>query len=230
MNNAAIAVIAVVVICVGIGAAVIIGNNSNDSEITEGVIYHGNGGTNDGKTTFSITDHKVMQSLFTWDGYKFVSWNTKNDGTGTTYKEGDTIDFGSGQVVNLYAMWKVIGHSITLSTWTGDLSFSYDNENIGFFGVDIPDSGTITVKITAPEGATNVKYERTTISTGERDTVQYDIVKDGVTTHYTCVMHVYRGDESCTPTFTTVSDGVEMKIDCNNTNISFSYTSIRGSK
>lgn len=230
MNNAAIAVIAVVVICVGIGAAVIIGNNSNDSEITEGVIYHGNGGTNDGKTTFSITDHKVMQSLFTRDDYKFVSWNTASDGSGKTYVEGDTIDFKSGQVVNLYAMWKVIGHSITLSTWTGDLSFSYDNENIGFFGVDIPDSGTITVKITAPEGATNVKYERTTISTGERDTVQYDIVKDGVTTHYTCVMHVYRGDESCTPTFTTVSDGVEMKIDCNNTNISISYTSIHGSK
>ncbi len=92
MNKVAIAVIAVVVICVGIGAAVMIGNNSNDSEITEGVIYHGNGGTNDGKTTFSVTEHKVMQSLFTWDGYKFVSWNTSSDGKGTnTTKETPSI-------------------------------------------------------------------------------------------------------------------------------------------
>lgn len=227
MNNAAIAVIAVVVICVGIGAAVMIGNsNSNDSEITEGVIYHGNGGTNDGKTTFSITDHKVMQSLFTRDDYKFVSWNTASDGSGKTYVEGDTIDFKSGQVVNLYAMWKVIGHSITVSWTSGDLSFYYENEKIGLFGLDIPDSGTITVKITAPEGATNFKYEVATLSSGERDTVQYDIVKDGVTTHYTCPVYVYRGGEKYTPTFTTVSDGVEVAIECNNTDVSISYSSI----
>lgn len=224
MNNAAIAVIAVVVICVGIGAAVMIGNNSNDSEITEGVIYHGNGGTNEGKTTFSITDHKVMQSLFTWDGYKFVSWNTKNDGTGTTYNEGDTIDFKSGQVVDLYAMWKVIGHSITLSSFTGDISFYYDNEKIGFFGVDIPDTGEITVKIKAPEGASNVEYKLITLSTGSNcNTIQYDLEKDGSTVHYTYLIYAHCGNESYTPTFTTVTDGVEMKIDCNDTDISISY-------
>ena len=201
-----------------------IGNNSNDSEITEGVIYHGNGGTNDGKTTFSVTEHKVLQSLFTWDGYKFVSWNTKSDGSGDKYVEGDTIDFKSGQVVNLYAMWEVIGHSITISS-LGTLSFSYDNERIGIFGVDIPDSGSITVKITAPEGATNVQYKVETLSTGDRNTVQYDIVEDGATVHYTCFVSVYRGDESYAPTFTTVSDGVEVAIECNSTDVSISYWS-----
>ncbi len=128
--------------------------------------------------------------------------------------------------MNLYATWKVIGHSITLSSW-GNLSFYYDDEAIGFFGLDIPDSGTITVKIKAPEGAKNVEYKLTTLSSGSNcNTVQYDLEKDGSTVHYTHIMYAHRGDESYTPTFATVSDGVEMTIECNNTDISISYGSM----
>ena len=37
----------------------------------------------------------------------FVSWNTKNDGTGTEYKQGDTIEFTKSETLTLYAIWKV---------------------------------------------------------------------------------------------------------------------------
>ncbi len=37
-------------------------------------------------------------------GYSFVGWNTKADGTGTTYQEGHTFVIGSANVT-LYAQW-----------------------------------------------------------------------------------------------------------------------------
>ncbi|MGL6197579.1 MAG: InlB B-repeat-containing protein [Lachnospiraceae bacterium] len=37
----------------------------------------------------------------------FVSWNTKADGTGTEYKQGDTIEFTKSETLTLYAIWKV---------------------------------------------------------------------------------------------------------------------------
>lgn len=42
--------------------------------------------------------------------HQLVGWNTKADGTGKSYKPGDTIDkslFGTGQEITLYAQWEV---------------------------------------------------------------------------------------------------------------------------
>ena len=52
-------------------------------------------------TTASV---KLNQSTFTREGYDFAGWNTKADGTGTGYADGDTITL-SGDLT-LYAQWE----------------------------------------------------------------------------------------------------------------------------
>lgn len=47
------------------------------------------------------------------DGYEFLSWNTKADGTGTTYASGATYSANAG--VTLYAQWKSITYIITFN-------------------------------------------------------------------------------------------------------------------
>ena len=50
----------------------------------------------------------ISQELFTKAGYTFVSWNTKADGTGTSYTKGQVLDehlATNGETVTLYAIW-----------------------------------------------------------------------------------------------------------------------------
>ena len=42
---------------------------------------------------------------FTRVDYKFVGWNTAADGSGTSYIDGDTVNFADGGIVRLYAQW-----------------------------------------------------------------------------------------------------------------------------
>ena len=49
----------------------------------------------------------VSSTVPTRSGYTFVCWNTKADGTGTTYNSGQTYSFEQdGGTVTLYAIWK----------------------------------------------------------------------------------------------------------------------------
>ena len=49
---------------------------------------------------FSVTDNN-----FTRPGYEFIGWNTKADGTGTSYTVGSNITITSNQT--LYAQWRI---------------------------------------------------------------------------------------------------------------------------
>lgn len=51
-----------------------------------------------------IDDLNVYTSVPTIDGYVFKEWNTKKDGTGTTYNPNDV--YGSRQGIVLYAIWQ----------------------------------------------------------------------------------------------------------------------------
>ena len=73
--------------------------------------YNGNG--NDGGSTASST-HTVdlVKNLtvngFTKTGYTFIGWNTKADGTGTPYKDQQSVKnlaYENGATVTLYAQW-----------------------------------------------------------------------------------------------------------------------------
>ena len=47
----------------------------------------------------------------TWAGHTFVSWNTKADGTGTSYSPGGTYSANAG--VTLYAIWSTISYTVS---------------------------------------------------------------------------------------------------------------------
>lgn len=56
----------------------------------------------------------------------FAGWNTKQDGTGITYKKGDSIPFEvahNGEVVVLYAQWESIPVTITYTDGVGGAAF-----------------------------------------------------------------------------------------------------------
>jgi hypothetical protein len=70
----------------------------------------------------------------TRDGYKFVSWNTSTDGSGTSYAPGASFTLGAeGEVETLFAQWAVlpdeptglsveVGSGEALLTWTAPVS------------------------------------------------------------------------------------------------------------
>lgn len=85
-------------------------------------VYHAGDIANHGSgwSTFTITPPA---------GQKFVSWNTKPDGTGTSYKMGDQIPLDKPAIdstvssmpdVNLYAQWKTAFKATTLPSAGGN--------------------------------------------------------------------------------------------------------------
>ena len=73
--------------------------------------YNGNG--NDGGSTASSTHtvdlaKNLTVNGFTKTGYTFIGWNTKADGTGTPYKDQQSVKnlaYENGATVTLYAQW-----------------------------------------------------------------------------------------------------------------------------
>ncbi len=91
------------------------------------VTYNANGGSGnvpiDSTTYESGSTATVLGSgNLSFDGYHFAGWNTRSDGTGTTYQEGNTFSISDNVI--LYAQWEQ--HSYINSTvtfeWSDDLS------------------------------------------------------------------------------------------------------------
>ena len=86
-------------------------SNSNDIE----------GEMGDQTISTSATSIDLYAPNFKHDGYGFVSWNTKPNGTGTNYGPQQTIEFTAGQYntggLRLYANWKVSQGN--MQNWSG---------------------------------------------------------------------------------------------------------------
>lgn len=52
----------------------------------------------------AIKSNRIKENLFTKDGYIFDGWNTKANGTGTFYENGQFVEFTENQI--LYAQWE----------------------------------------------------------------------------------------------------------------------------
>ncbi len=88
------------------------------------ITYFGNGGTG------SVKDDKeyepgasvtVKSNSFTRSGYNFLNFNTKANGTGTSYNPGDTLTINSN--IELYAQWEqstVITYSLNYNANGGE--------------------------------------------------------------------------------------------------------------
>lgn len=116
------------------------------------IAYNANGGSGapSKQTKTYGTTLKLSKTKPTRDGYTFTSWNTKRDGSGTSYVAGDTygVDLDGG-TVTLYAQWKRNQYTVTYdcktnggdSNFTAKVYFGY-NIDLGKTGRKTGDTGT----------------------------------------------------------------------------------------
>ena len=77
------------------------------------VTYNGNGNTGGSTSNQSKIDGTALtlrQNGFTKTGYTFVKWNTKADGTGTSYNAG--ASYTTDAALTLYAIWQINSYTI----------------------------------------------------------------------------------------------------------------------
>ncbi len=109
--------------------------------ITYTVAYNGNGATG-GSTASSTHTYNVAKALttngFTRTGYTFAGWNTKADGTGTNYTNGQSVTNLSstqGATITLYAKWSQGSYTLTIDpdggTYDGKTTNTTVNQNYG---------------------------------------------------------------------------------------------------
>ena len=136
--------------------------------------------------TTNNTTHKYDSTVvlsnngFNKKGYLFKEWNTKSDGTGTSYSAGQTLskpNFTSvnGGTFTLYAIWEPIRYSIRFNSNDTDIldyngKDSYYQEVIGSDG-----KSTNDIRYDQPITLNDITFERTkdiTLADGS-------IIKDG---------------------------------------------------
>ena len=90
------------------------------------IAFRGNGSTSGTMKTVSNCNYGSTYTLKTntykRTGYTFAGWNTKANGTGTTYRNAAKIKnltTSNGRTIILYAQWKPVKYSIRYSLGTG---------------------------------------------------------------------------------------------------------------
>lgn len=96
------------------------------SSTTYSATYNGNNATSGSTSLTTYTDPPdtsgtVANNGFSRTGYRFTSWNTAANGTGTGYNEG--VSF-SGNINPLYAQWTPNSYTISYSSSNGSVSGS----------------------------------------------------------------------------------------------------------
>jgi len=89
------------------------------------VTFNSNGGS--GTMTLQSYSYGEAQALtannFTRNGYTFAGWDTKADGTGTSYTDKQFVTFtpaNDGDSITLYAQWKPKQYTVSLDTNGGE--------------------------------------------------------------------------------------------------------------
>ena len=127
------------------------------------ISYDANGGEGSIDSQEGVCEARISNNSFTYEDKAFVSWNTKADGTGITYNEGDSIILNED--ITLYAIWSdgYLGtfniNNGTITTYkTTDYSDGLDNQsnararNSSTGEIDISGDGQINFKIVPEEG------------------------------------------------------------------------------
>ena len=90
------------------------------------VKFNGNGNTSGSMSNQSFTYDEEPRALttnaFTRDGYTFAGWNTKEDGTGTKFTDGEKVQnltANNNSIYNIYAQWTINQYTLTYSAGEG---------------------------------------------------------------------------------------------------------------
>ena len=77
------------------------------------VTFNANGGEGsmDAQTVSASTDTALTANTFTRTGYTFTGWNTAQDGSGTPYANGATVNLTED--LTLYAQWQINTYTVT---------------------------------------------------------------------------------------------------------------------
>ncbi len=144
------------------------------------VVYDGNGNTG-GSTASSSHTYGTAKALtangYTKTGYTFSGWNTKSDGTGTSYANQASVSnltSTSGGTVTLYAQWTANTYTIT---WDSQGGSSVANS-----------TQTYAATLTLPTAPTRTGYTfagwYTAASGGTQVTSSTTYTTAGATTYY----------------------------------------------
>jgi hypothetical protein len=87
---------------------------SSGTTTTNSVTFMENAGTGYMASQLSSVNQSLNLNTYTRSGYTFTGWNTKSDGTGTAYANGDTFSFSTKSSI-LFAQWSVVPPSLSLS-------------------------------------------------------------------------------------------------------------------
>jgi len=125
------------------------------------ITYYGNGDNANSSTTQSkLYGSSVTLYGCSWvkTGYHFVKWNTKADGTGTSYNSGAT--YSTNANLTLYAIWEINTYAVTYDANGGtgttasqtkthgedlalqECSFTYSGHAFNHWNTKADDSGT----------------------------------------------------------------------------------------
>ena len=87
------------------------------------VTYNSNGGSGSmaADTAYYGSSYTIKSNSFERTGYTFNGWNTKSDGSGSSYNDKASIS-SVNQAITLYAQWKAISYKISYTLDGGSVS------------------------------------------------------------------------------------------------------------
>ena len=94
------------------------------------ISFNGNGATSGSMANLTSraygTSYTLTSNAYSIPGYNFKEWNTKADGSGTSYADGASVKnltTTNGATVTLYAQWELA------EVWASDISFTSSDSN-----------------------------------------------------------------------------------------------------
>ena len=107
------------------------GSNWVDYNVDPVVTFKANGGTGSDytQTVNYNTSTALTANTFTRTGYTFTGWNTKTDGTGTSYTDKQKVTLKANTI--LYAKWTEKTYAVTISAGNGGTVSPSGSQTIG---------------------------------------------------------------------------------------------------
>lgn len=187
MDSKVIVVIVLAAI-VAIGVGIFgISNLMDDDENSDVITYDGNGGKCEGESKVTSKSTTVVSNLFDNGDKLFIEWNTRADGKGKMYNDGDTVSLGT----TLYAIWADYVVSCDIKKTNVDISIPimfndhelYLNGN-GYQSVSDTNKVYLTVFDDSFSNITFKSYDHDNYS----ETIKVSAIKDGKS--YECTFEI----------------------------------------